>query len=157
MFNFLVNLFNALEHIIVKLSAILAYFSVIITGVALSLSLVNDLADFVAIYMMLSYFIFTPLTVYVYYKDKRSAKKDKWRVPERDLHLMELAGGWPGALLAQQLFRHKIIKENYQLAFSLILIYHFSLWICFFLFQGKHIWISLIIFAITCGNIKYRN
>jgi hypothetical protein len=34
---------------------------------------------------------------------------------EKVLHASELLGGWPGALLAQQLFRHKTRKVSYQL------------------------------------------
>jgi hypothetical protein len=40
-----------------------------------------------------------------------------WRTPEKVLHASELLGGWPGALLAQQLFRHKTRKVSYQLVF----------------------------------------
>lgn len=46
-------------------------------------------------------------TFIVYAGDKRAAAKAQQRVPERTLHLLALGGGWPGALLAQQLLRHK--------------------------------------------------
>lgn len=36
------------------------------------------------------------------------------RVPESHLHLLSLAGGWPGALIAQPVFRHKTIKQPFQ-------------------------------------------
>lgn len=51
--------------------------------------------------------------------DKRAAGRDARRIPESRLHLLELLGGWPGALLAQQLFRHKTRKSRYQLVFWL--------------------------------------
>ncbi len=52
--------------------------------------------------------------------DKRRAEADAWRVPENVLHLLELLGGWPGAFLAQRLFRHKTAKLSYRLIFWLI-------------------------------------
>lgn len=60
------------------------------------------------------------LVVFVMYGiDKRAAGRGAQRIPENRLHLLELLGGWPGALLAQQLFRHKTRKGRYQLVFWL--------------------------------------
>jgi uncharacterized membrane protein YsdA (DUF1294 family) len=50
---------------------------------------------------------------------------DKWlaasdagqRVSERTLHWLDLLGGWPGGLVAQQLFRHKTQKASFGLVF----------------------------------------
>ena len=69
------------------------------------------------------------LTFFLYWRDKHSALKDRWRTPETTLHLFELAGGWPGALLAQQVFRHKTRKLGYQLLFWLIVVLHQAFWI----------------------------
>jgi uncharacterized membrane protein YsdA (DUF1294 family)/cold shock CspA family protein len=52
-------------------------------------------------------------TFIVYAGDKRAASKMQPRVPERTLHLLALACGWPGALLAQQLLRHKSSKPAF--------------------------------------------
>jgi uncharacterized membrane protein YsdA (DUF1294 family)/cold shock CspA family protein len=49
----------------------------------------------------------------VYGLDKWAARKGQSRVAERTLHALALAGGWPGALLGQQLFRHKTAKPNF--------------------------------------------
>ena len=65
----------------------------------------------------------------VYGYDKRQAKAGEWRIPEKALHAIELLGGWPGALLAQQVFRHKIRKLSYQLWFWLIVTAHQAVWI----------------------------
>jgi len=54
--------------------------------------------------------------------DKRKAASGEWRTPEATLHLFELLGGWPGAFLAQRLFRHKTAKVSYQIVFWLIVI-----------------------------------
>jgi uncharacterized membrane protein YsdA (DUF1294 family) len=52
--------------------------------------------------------------------DKRRAEAEHWRVPEKVLHLLELLGAWPGAFLAQRIFRHKTAKLSYQFVFWLI-------------------------------------
>jgi uncharacterized membrane protein YsdA (DUF1294 family)/cold shock CspA family protein len=49
--------------------------------------------------------------------DKSAAKKDQWRTKESTLHLFGLIGGWPGALLAQRVFRHKSRKREFQTVF----------------------------------------
>lgn len=49
--------------------------------------------------------------------DKNSAKHDAWRTPEARLHFLALCGGWPGALAAQHLLRHKNRKQEFQLVF----------------------------------------
>ncbi|APD91247.1 DNA-binding protein [Alteromonas mediterranea] len=53
------------------------------------------------------------LTILLYGIDKSAAKKDKWRISEAKLHLLSLLGGWPGALLAQQMFKHKRSKSSF--------------------------------------------
>lgn len=53
------------------------------------------------------------LTLLFYGVDKSAAKKDKWRISEAKLHLLSLVGGWPGALLAQQMFKHKRSKSAF--------------------------------------------
>jgi uncharacterized membrane protein YsdA (DUF1294 family)/cold shock CspA family protein len=57
------------------------------------------------------------LTYAVYTSDKRAARRGGSRVPEAMLHLMSLAGGWPGALLAQQFLRHKTTKPGFRKVF----------------------------------------
>lgn len=57
------------------------------------------------------------VTVACYYSDKAAARRGRSRIPESTLHALEFAGGWPGALLAQRLFRHKTTKASYRIAF----------------------------------------
>ena len=45
--------------------------------------------------------------------DKAAARTGHWRTAEGTLHLFSLAGGWPGALLAQQFLRHKTSKQSF--------------------------------------------
>ncbi|TNF07097.1 MAG: DUF1294 domain-containing protein [Gammaproteobacteria bacterium] len=62
------------------------------------------------------------VTFCVYAFDKSAAKNDRGRVSENSLHLLELAGGWPGALVAQRLLRHKSIKYSYQMLYWLCVV-----------------------------------
>ena len=48
--------------------------------------------------------------------DKRRAAAGGRRVPERTLHLLALAGGWPGAAMARRRFRHKTRKVPFLIA-----------------------------------------
>ncbi|MDC8770978.1 cold shock and DUF1294 domain-containing protein [Roseateles albus] len=60
-----------------------------------------------------AYMAMSLATFIVYAGDKRAAFKMQARVPERTLHVLALACGWPGALLAQQLLRHKSAKPAF--------------------------------------------
>ena len=53
----------------------------------------------------------------MYYFDKVAAGRGAQRTPEATLHLVDLLGGWPGGLLAQQQFRHKTVKSSFQAVF----------------------------------------
>lgn len=64
------------------------------------------------------------LTIWAYSSDKRAAQLGSWRIPEIKLHALEALGGWPGALLAQIFYRHKIQKISYQIVFWLIVLSH---------------------------------
>ncbi len=69
------------------------------------------------IYALASLFTFL-----VYAFDKSAAQNSRQRTPEKKLHLLALIGGWPGALAAQRMFRHKSIKAEFQNAFWLTVI-----------------------------------
>jgi len=53
----------------------------------------------------------------VYRVDKSAAQSGHWRTAESTLHALSLMGGWPGALVAQRLFRHKSRKVSFRVAF----------------------------------------
>lgn len=57
------------------------------------------------------------LSFLLYQKDKSAAEKGKRRTPEATLHNFALIGGWPGALFAQQLLRHKSRKASFRRTF----------------------------------------
>jgi uncharacterized membrane protein YsdA (DUF1294 family)/cold shock CspA family protein len=52
-----------------------------------------------------------------YALDKSAAINNRWRTQESTLHMFGLFGGWPGALAAQRLLRHKSKKESFQAVF----------------------------------------
>ncbi|MBD3675077.1 MAG: DUF1294 domain-containing protein [Planctomycetaceae bacterium] len=56
--------------------------------------------------------------------DKRQARLGYRRISERTLHRLSIFGGWPGAVLGQQTFRHKTAKTSFRLKHSLILAAH---------------------------------
>jgi len=56
-------------------------------------------------------------TFIAYAADKSAAARDSRRTPESTLHLLSFAGGWPGALLAQQFLRHKSTKQEFRRVF----------------------------------------
>lgn len=64
------------------------------------------------------------VTFVAYASDKGRAKSRGWRWPESTLHALEAAGGWPGALVAQRVWRHKTVKLRYQAVFWLIVALH---------------------------------
>ena len=53
------------------------------------------------------------ITYGCYSRDKTAAQNAGRRTPESTLHLMSLVGGWPGALIAQVLLRHKTRKPSF--------------------------------------------
>ncbi len=70
-------------------------------------------------------------TYLMYAWDKKAALAGAWRTPENTLHLLSLAGGWPGALLAQFQLRHKSRKQPFKAI----------LWVTVFLNIGGYVWL----------------
>lgn len=65
----------------------------------------------------LVYAVMSLVSFAAYARDKHAAGRGQWRTPESTLHLLDLLGGWPGGLLAQQVLRHKSSKRSYQAVF----------------------------------------
>lgn len=68
----------------------------------------------VIVYGLMSVFTFG-----TYWRDKSAAQENTRRTPEAELQFASLVGGWPGALLAQGLLRHKSKKASFQFVFWL--------------------------------------
>ena len=77
--------------------------------------------------VLLAYAVMSSIAVFVYAFDKSAAVRGGWRTQEGTLHLVALLGGWPGALLAQDLLRHKSRKVEFQVVFWLSVIANVAL------------------------------
>jgi uncharacterized membrane protein YsdA (DUF1294 family)/cold shock CspA family protein len=64
-----------------------------------------------------TYGVVSILTFLVYWFDKSAARHGQRRTPESSLLFLGLAGGWPGAVVAQRVLRHKSRKQSFQVAF----------------------------------------
>jgi uncharacterized membrane protein YsdA (DUF1294 family) len=82
------------------------------------------------------YSIASIITFIVYALDKSAAKNDQWRTPESTLHFLALTGGWPGALVAQRLVRHKSRKQSFQIVFWIIVVLNCGALSWLFSFSG---------------------
>ena len=72
-----------------------------------------------------------------YWRDKRAAVRGRRRTRERTLHMLEFAGGWPGAFLAQQMLRHKTRHLRFQLTAVAIAAAHLFAWALWLWCQGR--------------------
>jgi uncharacterized membrane protein YsdA (DUF1294 family) len=71
------------------------------------------------------------VTLVAYGVDKRRAASGRRRIKERTLHSLELAGGWPGGLVGQKLFKHKRAKGAYMMFFWAIVMLHTVAWVAY--------------------------
>lgn len=78
-----------------------------------------DRLPFAVLWLYLSMSV---LSICLYALDKSAAKKGGQRTPENTLHTLSLFGGWPGAMYAQQLLRHKSSKTSFRVVFWLTMI-----------------------------------
>ncbi len=82
-----------------------------------------------AYWLFWAYVGVSALTFVLYGLDKWAAKRGAQRTPESTLQGLALAGGWPGALLAQQVFRHKSRKPSFQFTFWVVVVMNcIALW-----------------------------
>jgi uncharacterized membrane protein YsdA (DUF1294 family)/cold shock CspA family protein len=68
------------------------------------------------------YALLSVITFVVYRSDKSAAAQREWRTSEQTLHGLSVAGGWPGALIAQRWLRHKSKKLSFLLAFGMTVV-----------------------------------
>lgn len=60
------------------------------------------------------------LTLLLYKIDKMISKYQGFRIPENTLLCLGLFGGTLGAILGQQIFRHKTSKKSFQMSFYFV-------------------------------------
>jgi uncharacterized membrane protein YsdA (DUF1294 family)/cold shock CspA family protein len=80
------------------------------------------------------YIAMSGIATLAYAFDKSDAMNDRRRTPELTLHIIELLGGWPGAWIAQKLFRHKSRKVSYRVEF----------WLCAIVNVGALLWYARV-------------
>ncbi len=68
-------------------------------------------------WLVLVYLALSILCVVLYAVDKSAAIGGRRRIPEKTLLGFGLLGGWPGAIVAQQVLRHKIRKPAFMRVF----------------------------------------
>ncbi|SET44171.1 Uncharacterized membrane protein YsdA, DUF1294 family [Oceanobacillus limi] len=56
--------------------------------------------------------------------DKRKAKKQEWRLPERTLWGIAILGGAVGSLIGMRIFRHKTRHKAFVVGMPLLIILH---------------------------------
>ena len=81
------------------------------------------LVELVGIYLL----IINLVALYLYWNDKRRAKKGRWRIPENTLLLIAFIGGSIGALLGMKVFRHKTKHWKFKILVPLFLILQVAL------------------------------
>lgn len=65
-----------------------------------------------------------------YMADKTAARTERWRVSEKTLLLLSVAGGWPGAFLGQRLLHHKRALGPYQVKLRVAAVVNVALLLC---------------------------
>lgn len=77
-------------------------------------------------HLALAYAVTVNATTFVVYRhDKEAARGGRgWRVRETSLHLWALAGGWPGAFVAQRVLRHKTRSHGFLAVFWATVVGH---------------------------------
>ena len=70
-------------------------------------------------------------TYWLYGRDKKRAKRQERRIPEKVLIMLAIAGGSIGAYIGMGVFRHKIRKPRFYIGIPLIILLQIVLLVCF--------------------------
>lgn len=73
--------------------------------------------DQLPVLLLAGYGLLSAVAFLTYQSDKSAAQEGRWRTPESTLHAIDLMGGWPGALVARRVFRHKTTKQPFRTIF----------------------------------------
>ena len=77
-------------------------------------------------WILLLYAVMSLITFLAYGIDKRKAKKNSWRTPEKTLIGLSFLFGAPGAVLGMRVFRHKTKHAKFRILVPLSLILHLA-------------------------------
>jgi uncharacterized membrane protein YsdA (DUF1294 family) len=123
----------AVQHLGLKLGVFAALCLLPLAGACLLLSRGGSA------WPLMAYGLVSLVTFLMYWQDKSRARQDARRTPENVLHAAELLGGWPGALLAQQAFRHKTRKVSYLVVLWGIVLVHEVVWVDYVVLGGRYL------------------
>lgn len=101
--------------------------------------------------LALAYAIMSAIAFTMYGLDKSAAMNRRWRTRETMLHAVSLFGGWPGALFAQEAFRHKISKSEFQALFRFIVAINCGA-LAWLLSSGHMELVDRAVVAVMAGN-----
>lgn len=75
------------------------------------------------LWLPVAYLLLSGISFTMYRADKSAAAvSGRRRTPESTLHTIDLLGGWPGALVARHVFRHKTVKQPFRTVFWLTVV-----------------------------------
>jgi uncharacterized membrane protein YsdA (DUF1294 family) len=83
----------------------------------------------VAVAVLSVYAVASLVAFALFLADKRRARAGARRVRERTLHAVAAAGGWPGALVARRVLRHKNRKPAFGAVLWGIALVHVAAWV----------------------------
>ena len=73
--------------------------------------------DELPVTLLAAFGLFSGVAFLMYGADKSAAEQGRWRTSESTLHTIAVIGGWPGALVARRVFRHKTTKQPFRTIF----------------------------------------
>ena len=73
-------------------------------------------------YLAIYFIIINLISFVMFYVDKQKARRDKWRIEEKTLHLTSFLGGTLGSIAAMMLFHHKTRKPGFVVVTAIALI-----------------------------------
>lgn len=119
-----------------KTSGNTMWLELVLITLLIAILIISTYLNKIPIKISIWYLTVSLITFAIYGKDKLAAKFDYWRTSENTLHILSIIGGWPGAMLAHKLLRHKSKKEEFRFTFWLTVIVNF---ISLFLLQTSYI------------------
>ena len=80
----------------------------------------------VELYIIPYYVLVSAFTYYMYSEDKDFAQNGNWRISESTLHFLSIFGGWTGAIIAQNILKHKSSKTSFKIIFFITILLNIS-------------------------------
>lgn len=114
--------------------------AVLFTGLFLLTLSGFTVAGWLPRWLLVLYVLSSLATFAAYAIDKSAARNNRWRTQESTLHLLALACGWPGALAAQRLLRHKSVKREFQTVYWATVLLNCLACVALLSEQGQALW-----------------